>query len=187
MFASEIAKYCESWSPDNKFLIFMTISNDTTNFDIWTLPLFGDRKPLPYLQTEFDEFGGRLSPDGKWVLYESDDSGKHEVYVRPLRGSGGKLLVSAAGGTMPVWRRDGKEIFYLSANNEMMAAKVTQNGSELAIDVARTLFQTQAESFLPSYDVSPDGRRFVMVTSTPHKVASPITVVINWDAGLRKQ
>ncbi|HXM96366.1 MAG TPA: protein kinase, partial [Candidatus Dormibacteraeota bacterium] len=100
VFASEIAKYCESWSPDNKFLIFMTISNDSTNFDIWTLPLFGDRKPLPYLQTEFDEFGGRLSPDGKWVLYESDDSGKHEVYVRPLRGSGGKLLVSAAGGTM---------------------------------------------------------------------------------------
>jgi len=88
---------------------------------------------------------------------------------------------------MPVWRRDGKEIFYLSANNELMAAKVTQNGSELAIDVARTLFQTQAESFLPSYDVSPDGRRFVMVTSTPQKLPSPITVVINWDAGLRKQ
>jgi len=184
---SEIAKYCHSWSPDNKFLIFMTVSNDgSTNNDIWTLPLFGDRKPDPYLQTEFGEFGGRLSPDGKWVLYESDDSGKHEVYVRPLRGSGGKLLVSAAGGTMPVWRRDGKEIFYLSANNEMMAAKVTQNGSELAIDVARTLFQTQAESFLPSYDASVDAQRFVIVTSTPQKLPSPITVVINWDAGLKK-
>src|SRR5882762_9393264 len=187
VFASEIAKYCESWSPDNKFLIFMTISNDTTNFDIWTLPLFGDRKPLPYLQTEFDEFGGRLSPDGKWVLYESDDSGKHEVYVRPLRGSGGKLLVSAAGGTMAEWSHDGKEIFYLSANNELMAAKVTQNGSEVAIDVARPLFQTQAQSFLPSFDVSPDGRRFIIVTAVPQKSPSPITVVINWDAALRKQ
>jgi eukaryotic-like serine/threonine-protein kinase len=187
VFASEIAKYCESWSPDNKFLIFMTISNDSTNFDIWTLPLFGDRKPLPYLQTEFDEFGGRLSPDGKWVLYESDDSGKHEVYVRPLRGSGGKLLVSAAGGTMAEWSHDGKEIFYLSANNELMAAKVTHNGSELAIDVARTLFQTQAESFLPSFDVSPDGRRFIIVSAMPQKSPSPITVVVNWDAGLRKQ
>ena len=187
VFASEIAKYCESWSPDNKFLIFMTISNDSTNFDIWTLPLFGDRKPLPYLQTEFDEFGGRLSPDGKWVLYESDDSGKHEVYVRPLRGSGGKLLVSAAGGTMAEWSHDGKEIFYLSANNELMAAKVTQNGSELAIDVARPLFQTQAESFLPSFDVSPDGRRFIIVTATPQKSPSPITVVVNWDAGLKSQ
>jgi Tol biopolymer transport system component len=187
VFASEIAKYCESWSPDNKFLIFMTISNDNTNFDIWTLPLFGDRKPLPFLQTEFDEFGGRLSPDGKRVLYESDDSGKHEVYVRPLRGSGGKLLVSAAGGTIPGWSHDGKEIFYLSANNELMAAKVTQNGSEVAIDVARPLFQTQAESFLPSFDVSPDGRRFIIVTAVPQKSPSPITVVVNWDAAFKKQ
>jgi serine/threonine protein kinase len=187
VFSSEIAKYCESWSPDNKFLIFMTISNDSTNFDIWTLPLFGDRKPLPYLQTEFDEFGGRLSPDGKWVLYESDDSGKYEVYVRPLRGSGGKLLVSAAGGTMAEWGHDGKEIFYLSPNNELMAAKVTQNGSEVAIDAARPLFQTQAQSFLPSFDVSPDGRRFIIVTAVPQKSPSPITVVINWDAALRKQ
>jgi len=187
VFASEIAKYCESWSPDNKFLIFMTISNDNTNFDIWTLPLFGDRKPLPFLQTEFDEFGGRLSPDGKRVLYESDDSGKHEVYVKPLRGSGGKLLVSAAGGTIPGWSHDGKEIFYLSANNELMAAKVTQNGSEVAIDVARPLFQTQAESFLPSFDVSPDGRRFIIVSAMPQKSPSPITVVVNWDAALRKQ
>ena len=88
---------------------------------------------------------------------------------------------------MPVWSHDGKEIFYLSANNELMAAKLTQNGSELAIDVARTLFQTQAESFLPSYDVSADGRRFVIVTSTPQKLASPITVVVNWDEGLKKQ
>jgi serine/threonine protein kinase len=185
---SEIAKYCQGWSPDNKFLLFMTVSTDSSaNRDIWTLPLFGDRKPLPYLQTEFDEFGGRLSPDGKWVLYESDDSGKHEVYVRPLRGSGGKLLVSAAGGLMAEWSHDGKEIFYLSANNELMAAKVTQNGSELAIDVARTLFQTQAESFLPSFDVSPDGRRFIIVTATPQKSPSPITVVVNWNAGLKKQ
>ena len=188
VFESEIAKYCYSWSPDNKFLIFMTVSNESsTNTDIWTLPLFGDRKPAPYLQTEFGEFGGRLSPDGKWVLYESDDSGKHEVYVRPLRGSGGKLLVSAAGGTRAEWSHDGKEIFYLSPNNELMAAKVTQNGSEVAIDVARPLFQTQAESFLPSFDVSPDGRRFIIVSAMPQKSPSPITVVVNWDAGLRKQ
>ena len=120
-------------------------------------------------------------------MYESDDSGKHEVYVRPLRGSGGKLLVSAAGGTRAEWSHDGKEIFYLSPNNELMAAKVTQNGSEVAIDVARPLFQTQAESFLPSFDVSPDGRRFIIVSAMPQKSPSPITVVVNWDAGLRKQ
>jgi serine/threonine protein kinase/Tol biopolymer transport system component len=188
VFASEFAKYCQSWSPDNKFLILMTISNDSsTDTDIWTLPLFGGRKPLPYLQTKFDEFGGRLSPDGKWVLYSSDESGRHEVYVRPLHGSGGKLLVSAAGGFTPVWSHDGKEIFYLSLNSELMAARVSQNGSELAIDVAHLLFQTQAEFFLPIFDVSPDGRRFIIVTTMPQKSRSPITVVVNWDAGLKKQ
>lgn len=183
-----IAKYCQSWSPDDKFLIFMTVSNDSsTNTDIWTLPLFGDRKPVPYLQTEFDEYGGRFSPDGKWIVYSSDESGKNEVYVRPFRGSGGKLLVSAAGGSTPEWRHDGKEIFYLGADRELMAARVNQNDSVLGIDVARPLFQTHTESFLPSYDVSADGRRFVIVTSTPQKLASPITVVINWEVGLKKQ
>ena len=88
---------------------------------------------------------------------------------------------------MAEWSHDGKEIFYLSANNELMAAKVTQNGSEVAIDEARPLFQTQAESFLPSFDVSPDGRRFIIVSAMPQKSPSPFTVVVNWDAGLRKQ
>jgi serine/threonine protein kinase len=188
VFESEIAKYCQSWSPDNKFLIFMTVSNESsTNTDIWTLPLFGDRKPAPYLQTEFHEYGGRFSPDGKWVLYMSDESGRNEVYVRPFPGPGGKLLVSASGGSTPVWRQDGKEIFYLGAGRELMAARVNQNGSVLGIDVARPLFQTHTESFLPNYDVSADGRRFVIVTSTPQRLASPITVVVNWDAGLKKQ
>jgi eukaryotic-like serine/threonine-protein kinase len=187
VFESEIAKYCQSWSPDNKFLIFMTVSNDSsTNTDIWTLPLFGDRKPVPYLQTEFHEFSGRISPDGKWIVYSSDESGKNEVYVRPFRGSGGKLLVSAAGGSTPVWSHDGKEIFYLGDDRKLMAARV-KNGSTLGIEVARPLFQTNTESFLPSYDVSADGRRFVIVTSTPQKLASPITVVVNWEAGLKKQ
>jgi Tol biopolymer transport system component len=184
---SEIAKYCQGWSPDDKFLLFMTVSNDSANRHIWTLPLFGDRKPAPYLQTEFQEFGARFSPDGKWVAYASDESGKNEVYVRPFRGPGGKLLVSAAGGSTPVWRPDSKEIFYLGADRELMAAKVNQNGSVLGIDVARPLFQTHTESFLPNYDVSADGRRFVIVTSMPQKLPSPITVVVNWDAGFKKQ
>jgi Tol biopolymer transport system component len=184
---SEIAKYCQGWSPDNKFLLFMTVSTDSSaNRDIWTLPLFGDRKPVPYLQTEFNEGGGRFSPDGKWVAYSSDESGKLEVYVRPFPGPGGKLLVSASGGSTPVWSHDGKEIFYLGDDRKLMAARV-KNGSTLGIDVARPLFQTSAESFLPSFDVSPDGRRFIIVTATPQKSPSPITVVVNWNAGLKKQ
>jgi Tol biopolymer transport system component len=184
---SEIAKYCQSWSPDDKFLLYMTLSNDSnTHRDLLTLPLFGDRNPVPYLQTEFNEFEGRFSPDGKWIAYMSDESGKNEVYVRPFRGSGGKLQVSASGGSMPVWRHDGKEIFYLGSNRELMAARVNQNGSVLEIDVARPLFQTHTESFLANYDVSADGRRFIIVTSTPQKLPSPITVVVNWMANLKR-
>jgi serine/threonine protein kinase len=184
---SEIAKYCQDWSPDGEFLLFMTVSNDSASRHIWTVPLFGDRKPVPYLQTEFNEYGGRFSPDGKWIAYVSDESGRDEVYARPFRGPGGKLLVSAAGGSTPVWSHDGKEIFYLDNDRKLMAAKVNQNGSVLGIDVARPLFQTQTESFLPAYDASADRRHFVIVTAVPQKSPSPITVVVNWDAGLKKQ
>ena len=186
--ASEVAKYCQSWSPDNKFVLFMTVSNDSSaNLDLWTLPLLGERKPVPYLQTEFAESGSRFSSDGKLVAYASDESGKNEVYVSPFRGSGGKQLVSASGGSTPVWRGDGKEIFYLEADGELMAARVNQNGSTLGIDVGLPLFPTHIQSFLSTYDASADGRRFVMVTSTPQRLPSPITVVVNWNAGLRKQ
>ena len=100
MFESELDKYCESFSPDGKFLLYFTISSDG-NGDLWILPFFGDRKPVPYLHTEFAEGGGRYSPDGKWIAYSSDESGKEEVYVRPFPESGGKLLVSTSGGSSP--------------------------------------------------------------------------------------
>jgi len=187
VFESEDAKYCQSWSPDGKFLLYSTISNDSNaHRDLWTLPLFGDRTPVPYLQTELVEQGSRFSPDGKWIVYASDESGKNEVYVRPFPGPGGKLLVSASGGSIPVWSHDGKEIFYLGADRKLMAARVKQNGSALGIDVIRSPFQTNADT-LRNYDVSADGRRVLIVTSTPQKPASPITVVVNWDAGFKKQ
>ena len=187
VFESELDKYCESFSPDGKFLLYFTITSDG-NGDQWILPFFGDRKPVPYLHTEFAELGGRYSPDGKWIVYSSDESGKEEVYVRPFPESGGKLLVSTSGGSFPTWRRDGKEIFYVGAGHELMAAKITENGSTLAIDTARSLFQTNTESF-PSYDldVSADGERFLIVSASSQKLPLPIAVVINWDAGLKAQ
>jgi hypothetical protein len=113
-----------------------------------------------------------------------------KVYVRPFPESGGKLLVSTSGGTSPHWRRDGKEIFYVGASRELMAAKVTENGSTLAIDTARPLFQAHtASDFPPDFclDVSADGQRFLIVSSSSQKLPFPIAVVINWDAGLKTQ
>jgi eukaryotic-like serine/threonine-protein kinase len=184
-YEAAIGKYCQSWSPDGKSLLFMTVDN--ANREMWTLPLFGDRKPVPYLQTEFSEAGGQYSPDGKWVAYFSDESGNNEVYVRSILPTGGKLLVSPSGGVRPVWRRDGKEIFYLSTTGELMAAKVKQNSSTLEIGTPTRLFKTRMESFLPSFDVSADGQRFLVVSSSPQKQPSPITVVVNWDTGLKTQ
>jgi serine/threonine protein kinase/Tol biopolymer transport system component len=185
LYESAVGKYCQDWSPDGKSLLLMTVS--ISNRDMWTLPVLGDRKPIPYVQTEFSEAGGRYSPDGKWVAYYSDESGSNEVYVRSVLPNGGKLLVSASGGSLPRWRRDGKEIFYLSAAGELMAAAVKGNGSSLEIGIAKTLFQMHLESFLPSYDVAPDGQRILIVTSLAQKQPFPITVVVNWAAGLDRQ
>jgi serine/threonine protein kinase len=183
LYESPIGKYCQGWAPDGKSFLFMTVDN--ANRDLWTLPLSGDRKPIPYLQTEFSEAGGRYSPDGKWVAYFSDESGNSEVYVRSILPTAGKLLVSPSGGSRPEWRRDGKEIFYLNADGELMAAEVKQNGSALEIDAPTRLFKARTESFLPSFDVSADGQRFLVVSSSPQKQQSPITVSINWDAQLK--
>jgi Tol biopolymer transport system component/tRNA A-37 threonylcarbamoyl transferase component Bud32 len=183
---SETTKTCGGWSPDGKFLLYATHSGHSSAAELWTLPLFGDRKPVPYLQTGFNQTAGQFSPDGKWVAYVSNESGKNEVYVRPFPASSGKLMVSTSGGLRPKWRGDGKEIFYLGPGGELMAAKVKQNGSALAIDVASTLFQTSVEGFLHSYDASADGQRFLIVTTTPQKLPSPITVVVNWTANLNK-
>jgi eukaryotic-like serine/threonine-protein kinase len=189
VFESELGKYCGSFSPDGKFLLYMTFSSDG-NPDLWILPFFGDRKPFPYLHTEFAEGGGRYSPDGKWIAYSSDESGKEEVYVRPFPESGGKVLVSTSGGSSPHWGLDGKEIFYVGASRELMAAKATENGSTLAIDTAKPLFQAHtASDFPPDFclDVSADGQRFLIVSASSQKLPFPIAVVINWDAGLKTQ
>jgi eukaryotic-like serine/threonine-protein kinase len=185
LYESEIGKYCQGWSPDGKSLIFMTVT--PASRDLWTLPLVGDRKPIPFVQTEFSEAGGDYSPNGKWVAYFSDESGNDEVYVRSSMPSGGKVLVSASGGTRPKWRHDGKEIFYLSLTGHLMAVKVRQNGSDLATDAPMALFQAHLQSFFPSYDVSADGQRFLTVTSSPQTMPSPITGLMNWDARVKTQ
>ena len=185
LYESAIGKYCQGWAPDGKSILFMSVDN--ANRDLWTLPVVGDRKPIPYLRTEFSEAGGQYSPDGHWVAYFSDESGRNEVYVRSVLGTGGKLLVSTSGGLRPIWRHDGKEIFYLGATGELMAAAVKRNQSDLEIGVARPLFQMHLESFLPSYDVTPDGQRILTVSSSLQKQPSPITVVVNWSNGLKTQ
>jgi len=193
LLADGFQKWPESWSPDGRFLLYFVagpISPPNMN-DLWVLPLSGDKKPFPFVQSaSFVEQRSQFSPDGRWVAYASNESGRFEVYLTPFPGPGGKFLVSTAGGNDPRWRRDGREIFYVSdGDKQMMATPVTANGSTVEVGAARPLFNLPA---LPTdqgrafYDVSADGQRFLVNTVEEQAGVAPITVVVNWPALLRR-
>jgi len=181
---TEYPRYPNDWSPDGKLLAYYETKLGV--LEIWMLPLSGERKPYPFLQSPFSQLGARFSPDGKWVAYFSPESGRAEVYVVPFPGPGGKWQVSTGGGTWPRWRRDGKEIFYLSPDNKVMAAEVKANGSSFEIGAVRALFETRPyRSGGAAFDVSADGQRFIVDYAGEQPTAA-ITLVVNWTADLRK-
>jgi Tol biopolymer transport system component len=182
-------KYPTSWSPDGRSILYFTgTSTSQTGADLFVLPLSGDRKPIPFLNTQFNEIAGHFSPDGRWVAYYSNESGRYEVYVASFPGPGGKWQISTSGGKSARWRRDGTEIFYLDPDNKLMAAAVNGKGSSLEVGAVKPLFQTRAASpnYQYPYDVSADGQRFLINTLPEQTASEPITVVVNWTAGLKK-
>jgi dipeptidyl aminopeptidase/acylaminoacyl peptidase len=187
---SEIVKHPNHFSLDGRFLIY-DVHETARRQDLWVLPLAGDRKPIPFLTTPADETFGQFSPDGKWIAYSSDESGRREVYVqgfapdRVPAAAIGKWQISTAGGDKPRWRRDGKEMYYIAPDAKMMAVPV-KSGPMFEPGIAVPLFETRVAGFFP-YDVSADGR-FLMntVTEAATLSSSPITVVLNWQAGLKK-
>jgi eukaryotic-like serine/threonine-protein kinase len=176
-----------SWSLDGRFVLYRTAAA-STDFNLFVLPLSGDRKPFPFLNptTKVIVLFGQFSPDGRWVVYSSTESGRSEIYVAPFPGPGGKWQISTAGGNAPRWRHDGTEIFYLAPDNKLMAAAVNGKGASFEIGAVRPLFQTRTSGFHYSYAVSADGQRFLMNTSPEEKASTPITVVLNWAMGLKK-
>ena len=145
------------------------------------MPLFGDRKPFPVLQTPFAETDPRFSPDGRWLAYASDETGGREVYVQSFPIGGGKWRISTAGGSDPRWRADGRELFYRS-NRTLMAAPVSAGASfEAGTPVA--LFDTKSGAHVYAVDVS--GERFLILAPTG-KEAPPMTVLLDWPSRLEK-
>jgi serine/threonine protein kinase/Tol biopolymer transport system component len=182
-----LVKYPLSWSPNGRFILYSTFGAPTGS-DLFVLPLAGDRKPFPFLQTQFNEGQGQFSPDGRWVAYTSFESGRAEVYVAPFPGPGGKWQISTAGGSSPRWRRDGTEIFFLANDNALMVAGVNSKASSFQVGAVKPLFQTYLIGPRHEYDVSADGQKF-LINSAPHPsgaAPAPITVVLNWTAGLKK-
>jgi hypothetical protein len=171
-----------SWSPDGRVLLYRVSSRNRS--DIWVQPLDGS-KPYPFLATEFDENYGGFSPDGRWVAYSSDESGRLEVYVASFPGPGGKWQVSTAGGAMPRWRRDGRELFYLAPDNTVMSVGVDGRSSGFQIDEAVPLFRAPLPPQVGyQYAVSADGQRFLLNTAA--EAAAPVAVVYGWTALLKK-
>jgi hypothetical protein len=187
LFGDSVDKFPLDWSPDGRFVLFSSSSSAGTQADLWVLPLFGDRKPFPFLQTPFNELRGRFSPDGRWVAYVSNDSGRNDVYVAPFPGRGGKWQISAAGGNFPRWRHDGKEIFYLAPDNTLMSVGVNGAGSAFEAGTIRPLFQAPVSIQARwMYDVSPDGQRFLVNALAQETTSAPLTLFVNWTALLKQ-
>lgn len=185
IYADGIEKFPDSWSPDGKVLLYDSF-DPKTKYDLWILPdplgKPGISKPYPFLVTPFNEADGQFSPDGKWISYSSDESGRYEIYATPFPGPGGKWQISTGGGAGARWRSDGKEIFYQTLDDRMMAVDITARGTTLEVGKAHTLFGPVSAN---DFGVSADGQRFLM--SVPMQSApESLTLVQNWMAALKK-
>jgi eukaryotic-like serine/threonine-protein kinase len=185
LLASSSSKAPTSWSDDGRFILFHTVSDPKRKADIWVLPLEGDRKPAPLVATEYDESDGRFSPDGHFLAYISDESGRPEIYVRQFSGTsvGRKWRVSTSGGTYPRWRRDGRALFYLGADGTITQVEVNTNAGFQA-GAVQTLFKLPAR--VTGYDVTGDGKRFLVGAPVEQDAQTPFTVALNWQQGLNK-
>ena len=180
LFRTTLQSFPQSWSRDGRYISYVTI-DPKTSADVWLVPMTGDRKPAPFLQTPFYEHQSRISPDGKWMAYSSNESGRQDVYVTAFPSPGRKWPVSTDGGGFPIWRRDGRELFYRAADGTLMAVPVA-SGSDFAPGAPIPLFKPQANlgalGLGTFYDVAPDGRFLVNVFV--ERTSPPATVVLNW-------
>ena len=177
------------WTRDGGFLASATlISNPKTLNDIWALPLSGgkteDRKPVALRQSEFVEWHARVSPDGRWMAYMSNESKRAEVYVVGFPGLNGKWQISANGGSYPVWSRSGRELYFVGLDFKLMAVPITP-GPQFQPGVPQPLFDVRLSSANATFDVSADGR-FLLAMPAEQAASSPMTVVLNWRQALTK-
>jgi Tol biopolymer transport system component len=177
------------WSPDGRFLLYRTQpqGSNTSQWNLWAVPVDGSSKPFPVVQTNFDERDGQFSPDGHWIAFESNETGRYEIYLQPFPGPGPKVPVSSSGGAQVRWRRDGRELYYIALDGRLMAVPIQFEGTgQPKIDAAVPLFMTNVGGAIAQgvtrqqYAVSADGQRFLMHTLVSEANASPITLILNW-------
>ena len=183
---NEAEKTPSDWSRDGKYMLYTSVApKGKTNTDVWVLPLFGDRKPFPYLQTQFMEFSAAFSPDSRWVTYVSDESGKPEVYLSPFPSGEGKWQVSQGGGFRPQWSPDGSALFYIgwaAPTAKLMEARVKQRGSAVEIRAPREIYRVTGTL---EFTVAPGGKRF-LVSKTEQAESPPLTLVTHWTSEFKE-
>jgi eukaryotic-like serine/threonine-protein kinase len=184
---SKIFKVPNSWSPDGRYIAYIAFQGAPgSKADLWLLSL-ADRKASPILQSPFDELQGVFSPDGRWLAYASNESGRFEIYVQPFPGPGGKWQISTSGGIQPRWARGGKELFFIAPGGKIMSVEI-QTSTIVEAGTPQVLFSVSLKNAPgPPYDVSSDGQRILL--NRPIEEASsspPITLVQNWTALLKR-
>jgi Tol biopolymer transport system component len=187
--ASDETKSATDWSRDGRFLLFRSIGSES-NWDVWAMPMSGNRKPFPVVHSRFEERDAEFSPDGQWIAYQSDESSRFEIYIQPFPTGGERIRVSTDGGVQPRWRQDGRELFYLALDGRLVAAPIVSSSEGGAVKVGSPvpLFAARVGSLrdiaLHHYIVSGDGQRFLLDTLVEES-ASPIVVILNWQSPAR--
>jgi len=184
-------KFPTDWSRDGQFVLYNSIGAGT-GVDIWVLPLEGNRRPREIVRTEFNEQHPQFSPDGRWIAYQSDKTGRFEIYLRAFNAEAGDTPVSVEGGSQARWSPDGTELFYVAPDDWLMAVSVQSNVAGDVVETGKpvSLFLTTVGSTAPNtnrqqYSVAPDGRSFLMNSVPAGTNSSPITVILNWRPGLQ--
>jgi eukaryotic-like serine/threonine-protein kinase len=188
LIGSSADKFLSDWSHDGRFLVYHTFGGGTF-WDIWVAPLDG-RKPFAFLATKFIEVQGKISPDGRWMAYTSDESGRLEIYVTDFPDKRGRWQISTNGGTQAYWRSDGKELFYLGPEQTLMSVGVDGGGGSFQAAAPTPLFRAGFPQLVPAYwaNYSPtaDGQRFLVSELVAETASAPINVVLNWTYALKK-
>ena len=177
-----------SVSPDGRYIAYFLCDPKADRLrDVWVLPMFGDRKPFPLVSTPFDEFVAVIAPNGRWAAYQSNETGQFEIYIKPFPTGEGKWQVSTSGGLNPQWRRDGKELFFITLDGALMSVNVRESIAGPELGAPHQLFQTNAvPALVGPYCVSADGQRFLINTMTAESASKPLTLVTNWTADLKR-
>ncbi len=185
MLVSPDEKYISDWSRDGRYLLYTARAGDATGWDIFALPLEGDRKPIPLVRTKFNELFATLSPDGKFIAYHSNESGRPEIYVQEFPEARNKWQVSTEGGTSAFWRADGRELFYRNAGRVMAVA--VQTGDSFTVGSPQQLFETRFANLTVRsvYRPTLDGQRFLALAPLARDAERPASVVLNWTTALK--